>query len=78
MMIAEESGLDANSAMVSGLGLTALVGFGVINFESCLRVYSASFTLTLNRHKRQLKHLTTKTANQLLIKVHHDTGNYET
>ncbi|MCH1615433.1 MAG: hypothetical protein L7S47_06950 [Acidimicrobiales bacterium] len=78
MMIAEESGLAANSAMVSGLGLTALVGFGVINFESYLRAYPTSFTLTLNQHKRQLKRLATNTAGQLLIEVHHNTGGYET
>jgi hypothetical protein len=36
MTIAEESGFAANSAMVSGLGLTALVGFGAIKFRSYL------------------------------------------
>ena len=50
-MIAEESGLAASSVMVSGLGLTALVGFGVIKFESCLIAYPMSYLSTLNQHK---------------------------
>jgi len=70
-MIAEESGLAANSLIVSGLGLTVFVGFGVIKFESYLSTYSRSSILTLNRYKRQLKHLSTDTTNQLLIEVHH-------
>jgi hypothetical protein len=42
-MTAEESGLAANSAMVSGLGLMALVGFGVVKFESYLTTFRYTF-----------------------------------
>lgn len=43
MMTAEESGLALSSAMVSGLGLTALVGFGVVKFESYLTTFGTHF-----------------------------------
>jgi hypothetical protein len=42
-MTAEESGLAASSAMVSGLGLMALVGFGVVKFESYLTAFRYTF-----------------------------------
>jgi hypothetical protein len=46
MMTAEESGLALSSAMVSGLGLTALVGFGVVKFESYLTTFGTHLERT--------------------------------